>query len=95
MVLECFLVPLVLLITADLVSLTRSGDLELSVYGVIEHFRAALLFVVVALSLRQGKSERRAASLAIVWAVITIGASVWSKCFSRAHLGDSCLELVN
>ena len=78
-----FLVPLVLLITADLVSLTRSGDTQLSVYGVIEHFRAALLFIVVALSLRQGKSERRAASLAIVCAVITMGASVWAKWFFR------------
>ncbi len=86
-----FLVPLVLLITADLVSLTRSGDMELSVYGVIEHFRAALLFIVVALSLRQGKSERRAASLAIVCAVITMGAICVGEMVFQANLTTNVL----
>jgi O-antigen ligase len=68
-----FLVPVILLLVADLISFTKSGDLQLSVYGFIEHFRAALMFVVLAFSVRQGKKELNAASLAIVWAVITIG----------------------
>jgi O-antigen ligase len=68
-----FLIPVALFLIADLISFTKSGDVQLSVYGFIEHFRAALLFVVLAFSVRQGKRELDAASLAIVWAVITIG----------------------
>jgi hypothetical protein len=82
-----FLVPVILLLTADLISFTRSGDLQLSIYGFIEHFRAALLFVVLAFSLRQGKRELDAASLAVVWAVITIGGICGVEMLLQRHLG--------
>jgi hypothetical protein len=82
-----FLVPVILLLIADLISFTKSGDLQLSVYGFIEHLRAALLFVVLALSVRQGKRELDAASLAIVWAVITIGSICVVEMLLQRHLG--------
>jgi hypothetical protein len=64
-----FLLPVTFLLVADLISFTRSSDIQLSIYGIIEHFRAALLFVVLAFSVRQGKRELHAALLAIVCAV--------------------------
>jgi O-antigen ligase len=87
-----FLVPVILLLIADLISFTKSGDLQLSVYGFIEHFRAALLFVVLALSVRQGKRELDAASLAIVWAVITIGGICVVEMLLQRHLGIHVYE---
>jgi hypothetical protein len=84
-----FLVPLTLLLAADLASFARSGDTQLSVYGIIEHFRAALLFVVLAFSLRQGKRELRAASLAIVCAVITIGGICVGEMILQINLGGN------
>jgi O-Antigen ligase len=82
-----FLVPVILLLAADLASFAKAGDLQLSVYGLIEHFRAALLFVVLAYSLRQGKKELQAASLAIVWAVIAIGGICVVEMVLKRNLG--------
>jgi hypothetical protein len=86
-----FLVPLILLLVADLVSFAKSGDVQLSVYGILEHFRSALLFVVLALSLRQGKKELRAASLAIVCAVMTMGAICVVEMILQRNLGYNVL----
>jgi hypothetical protein len=85
------LVPLILLLTADLVSFARSADVQLSVYGIIEHFRAALLFVVLAFSLRQGRRELRAASLAIVCGVITMGAICVGEMLLHVNLGANVM----
>ena len=82
-----FLVPVVLLLIADLISFTKAGDLQLSVYGFIEHFRTALLFVVLAFSVRQGKKELQAASLAIVWAVIMIGGICVGEMILQRNIG--------
>jgi O-antigen ligase len=87
-----FLVPMVLILVADLISFSKSGDLQLSVYGFIEHFRDALLFVVLAFSLRQGKRELQAASLAIVWAVFTIGGICVLEMLLKRHLGIHVYE---
>ncbi len=82
-----FLAPVALLLVTDLISFTKSSDLQLSVYGFIEHFRAALLFVVLAFSVRQGKKELQAASLAIVWAVIAIGGICVVEMLLKRQLG--------
>jgi O-antigen ligase len=87
-----FLIPLALLLTADLISFTKSGDLQLSVYGFIEHFRAALLFVVLASAVRQGKKELDAATLAIIWAVFTIGGICVAEMLLHRHLGIHAWE---
>ena len=68
-----FCIPLALLLVADCLSLINSVDLQLSIYGILNHFRAAALFVVLALTLAQGKKELRAAYFGIVCAVSTIG----------------------
>lgn len=71
--LAAFCVPLTLLLVADLFSFTHSADIDMSIYGILNHLRASILFIVLALALAQGKRELRAASLAIVCAVVTIG----------------------
>ncbi|HTZ60029.1 MAG TPA: O-antigen ligase family protein [Acidobacteriaceae bacterium] len=82
-----FLVPVILLLVTDLISFTKSGDLQLSAYGFIEHFRDALLFLVLVSAVRQGKKELNAASLAIVWAVLTIGGICVLEMILQKHLG--------
>jgi O-antigen ligase len=87
-----FLIPVILLLTADLISFTRSGDLQLSGYGFIEHFREALVFVVLASALRQGKRELDAAWLAIVWTVFAIGGICVVEMLLQRHLGIHVYE---
>jgi hypothetical protein len=82
-----FLVPVILLLIADLISFTKSGVFLLSVYGFIEHFRAALLLAVLAFSVRQGKRELDAASLAIVWAVFTVAGICVVEMLLHRNLG--------
>jgi O-antigen ligase len=87
-----FMVPVILLLIADLISFTKSGDLQLSGYGLIEHFREALVFVVLASALRQGKRQLDAAWLATIWAVFAIGGICVAEMLLQRHLGIHAYE---
>lgn len=86
----CF--PLVLLLVADFLSLFNSADIQLSVYGILNHLRAAVLFFVLAVTLAQGKNELRAAYLGIVCAVSTIGSICIGEMILQANIRSSLLS---
>jgi hypothetical protein len=68
-----FVVPLTLLLIADIFSFVNSADMQLSFYGMLAHLRVAALFVVLAATLAQGTKELRAASFGVVCAVLSMG----------------------
>lgn len=86
-----FCIPLALLLVADCLSLINSVDIQLSIYGILNHLRAAALFVVLALTLAQGKKELRAAYFAIVCAVSTIGGICILEMILQTNIRQSVL----
>ena len=84
--------PMALLLVADVFSLWGSGDIVLTLYGIVAHIKLAAAFLILALTIAQGESELRAASLGFMLAVLVVGViciteSVLSVNF-RASLDD-------
>jgi hypothetical protein len=84
--------PMALLLVADVFSLWGSSDIVLTLYGIVAHVKLAALFLILALTIAQGESQLRAASLGFILAVLVVGAvciveSVLSVNF-RASLED-------
>jgi O-antigen ligase len=88
-----FCIPLALLLAADCLSLINSVDIQLSIYGILNHLRAAALFIVLALTLAQGKKELRAAYIAIVCAVSTIGGICIVEMMLQTNIRNSVSSL--
>ena len=80
-----FYVPLGLLLVADVLSSYNSVDLALSIYGIVNHLRAAFLFVILAITLAQGVRERQAA----FWGVLCAVASVGALCMIETAIGSN------
>jgi O-antigen ligase len=72
--LAIFLWPIALGLLADLLSFGRSVDLELSVYAIVHHLKAVVMFVILATVLSQGEPERRLFLKGIALSTILIGA---------------------
>jgi len=66
--------PVAVLLFADVLSFSRSVDLELSLAGLLSDVRVAFLFGVLAVALAQDADAMRAGLTGVLWAVLGIGA---------------------
>jgi O-Antigen ligase len=81
--LGAFCLPLAALLLADVLSFRYSADVSLSLYGLVNEVRTALVFLALAVALVQGPDAMEAGLTGVMWAVLGIGA----VCLLEAALG--------
>ena len=84
--LRAFLVPIALLLMADIFSFVNSGDMELSFWGLLTHIRVVALFTVLVVAMAQGIEEFQAALVGIVSSVIGMGSICIFEMIFRSNI---------
>lgn len=84
-----FTVPLAVWFAADLLSLLKSGDLVLSLYGLWDHLRGFVLLLLLPAILRQGEHERQAVFDGATLSAVFIG----TVCIAESWLGRNFREI--